>query len=242
MGDEVGNRRSCAADADGLEAAAEHTPAEETAFERAEEGKGEEGDKDGEAESGGDVVEEHVGDERDEAAGDVGEGDGERGAMGLVGRGFFEAEFEAHHEVDPGGRIGFEGGEDGLCAQAGNVVLLKDLVDLFFLVPGAIDDLALFAEALGAVVLGVSAGGEISAQAHGDGAGGDLGETGQDDEARGGDGSGESGREGEGDGEPVGQADDDVADGLAGLEVLLLMRMVVVVSVRRVTGLSRGGI
>ena len=98
-------------------------------------------------------------------------------------------------------------------------ILLEDLVDLFFFVVGAVEDLALFALALGDVVLGVSAGGEVAAEAHGDGAGGDLGEAGEDDDVGGGDGSGEAGGEGEGDGEPVGEADDDVADGFGGLEV-----------------------
>jgi hypothetical protein len=36
-----------------------------------------------------------------------------------------------------------------------------------------------------------------------------------------GDGSGEAGGEGEGDGKPVGEADDDVAHGLGGLEMTL---------------------
>ena len=109
--------------------------------------------------------------------------------------------------------------EDGGGGGAVDGVLLEDLVDLFFFVVGALDDLALFAAELGGVVLGVSAGGEVSAEAHGDGAGGDLGEAGEDDDVRGGDGSGESGGEGEGDGEAVGEADDDVADGFGGLEV-----------------------
>ena len=139
--------------------------------------------------------------------------------MGAVGGGLFEAEFEAHHEVDPGGGILFERGEDGSGAGAVDGVLLEDLVDLFFFVVGAFDDLALFALALGDVVLGVAAGGEVAAEAHGDGAGGDLGEAGEDDDVRGGDGSGETGGEGEGDGEAVGEADDDVANGFGGLEV-----------------------
>lgn len=72
-------------------------------------------------------------------------------------------------------------------------------------------------------MLGVSAGGEVSAEAHGDGAGGDLGEAGEDDEVRGAYGSGETGGEGEGDGEAVGEADDGVADDLAGVEVVLVV-------------------
>jgi hypothetical protein len=64
-------------------------------------------------------------------------------------------------------------------------------------------------------VLGVAARGEIAAETHGDGSGGDLGEAGKDNDARGGDGSGEACGEGEGNGKAVRPADDDVADGLA---------------------------
>ncbi len=165
------------------------------------------------------VGDEHVGQQRDEASGDVGERDGEGGAVGAVGGRLFEAEFEAHHEVDPGGGVLLEGGEDGGGGGAVDGVLLEDLVDLFLFVVGAFDDFTLFAVAFGDVVLGVSAGGEVAAETHGDGAGGDLGEAGEDDDVGGGDGSGEAGGEGEGDGETVGEADDDVADGCGGLEV-----------------------
>ena len=143
--------------------------------------------------------------------------------MGLVWGWLFEPQFKAHHEVDPSGGILLERGEDGFGVCAGDVVLLEDLVDLFFFVARALDDLALFAVAFRGVVLGVSAGGEISAKAHGDGAGGDLGDSGENDEVRGGDGTGETGGEGEGNGEAVGEANDHVADDLAGLEVMLVM-------------------
>ena len=46
--------------------------------------------------------------------------------------------------------------EDGCGAGAVDGVLLEDLVDLFFFVVGAFDDLALFADLLGRVVLGVA--------------------------------------------------------------------------------------
>ncbi len=68
----------------------------------------------------------------------------------------------------------------GACAVDG--VLLEDLVDLFLFVVGAFDDLALFALSFGDVVLGVAAGSEIAAEAHGDGTGGDLGKAGEDDD------------------------------------------------------------
>ena len=98
----------------------------------------------------------------------------------------------------------FEGVEDGCGGGAVDGIVLEDFVDLFFFIVGALDDFALFALTLGDVVLGVSAGSEVSAEAHGDGAGGDLGEAGEDDDVSGGDGSGEACGEGEGDGEAVG--------------------------------------
>ena len=158
--------------------------------------------------------------------------------MGAIGGGLFEAELEAHHEVDPGGGVLLERVENRGGAGAVDGVLLEDLVDLFFFVAGAFDDLALFAQAFGGVVLGVAAGGEIAAKAHGDGAGSDLGKAGEDDDVGGGDGSGESGGEGEGNGEAVGEADDDVANGLGGLEVSF---DVGIVGVGRVGYILHGG-
>ena len=145
--------------------------------------------------------------------------------MGAGGGGFFEAEFEAHHEVDPGGGVLFEGVEDRCGGCAVDRVLLEDFVDLFFFIMGALDYFALFALTLGDVVLGVSSGGEVSAETHGDGAGGDLGEAGEDDNVRGGDSSGETGGESERDGESVGESDDYVADGGGGLEVAFDVRV-----------------
>jgi len=63
---------------------------------------------------------------------------------------------------------------------------------------GDFDDLALLADFFVGVVLGITAGGEVSAKTHGDGAGGNFGEASDDDEASGGDGTGEAGGEGEG--------------------------------------------
>jgi hypothetical protein len=169
---------------------------------------------------------EHVGEQRDEAAGDVGGGDSEGGTMGSVGGGFFEAELEAHHEIDPCGGVLFQRVQDRGGAGAVDGILLEYLVDLLLFVVGAFDDLALFAEALGDVVLGVATGREIAAETHGDGASGDFGEAGEDYDVGRGDRSGETGGEGEGDSEAVGEADDDVADSLSGLEVALYVGVV----------------
>lgn len=62
---------------------------------------------------------------------------------------------------------------------------------------------------------------KVPSETHGDGAGGDFGYAGGEDDGGGGIGAGETGGEGEGDGESVGDADDDVADDIAGGEVLL---------------------
>ena len=67
----------------------------------------------------------------------------------------------------------------GAASLALDAVGVEDLVDLLLFVPAALDDFALFAQALAAVVLGVAARGEIAAQPHGDGAGGDLRQPGE---------------------------------------------------------------
>ena len=214
-----------AANGDGLESALEDVGTEGAAFGSAEDGEGDEGDDDRDAQGGGDVGEDHVGSERDDAAGHVGDGNGEGGTDGTAGGGRFEAELEAHHEVHVGLGVGLEGAKDRRCGFVVDTVLLEDLVDFGGLVFRAGDDFEFLAAAFGGEVLGVAARGEVAAEAHGDGAGGDFGESGGDDEVSGGDGSGETGGEGEGDGEAVGEADDDVADRLGGGEVDFVMIM-----------------
>jgi len=61
----------------------------------------------------------------------------------------------------------------------------------------------------------------VPAKPHGDGAGSYFGYAGGENDGGGGIGAGEAGGEGEGDGEAVGNADYDVADYLAGGEVVL---------------------
>jgi len=73
-------------------------------------------------------------------------------------------------------------------------------------------------------MLGVSASREVTAEAHGDRAGGDLGETGEDDDVGRGDSSGEASCEGERDGKAVGETDDDIPNGGGGLEVTFYVR------------------
>ncbi len=84
VSDEVSDGCGCPPDAHGLECAAKGPAAKQAAFESTEQGESNQGDDDGDAECGGVPLKEHVGDERDEAARDVGECDREGRAMGLV--------------------------------------------------------------------------------------------------------------------------------------------------------------
>ncbi len=133
--------------------------------------------------------------------------------------GLFEAQFEAHHEVDPGCRVLFECIQDRSRASTIDLVLLEDLVDLFFFVMGTLDDLAFFADLFGGVMFGVPPCGEIAAEAHGDGSCSNLGKTGEDDDLRRGNSSGEACSERKRNGETVGESNDDVTNGVGGFEV-----------------------
>ena len=86
-------------------------------------------------------------------------------------------------------------------------------------------DLARLPRALRVVVLDLAARGEIPAQAHGDGAGGDLGEPRGDDQVRRRHGAREARRQRERDGETVGHPEDDVAKDVATSEMRLDMRV-----------------
>jgi len=115
------------------------------------------------------------------------------GAVGAITGGLFEAQFEPHHEVDPGVGILFERMQHGGGAGAVDGVLFEDLVDLFLFVVCALDDLALFPNLFRRIVFRVTLSGEITAEAHGDRTSSYLRETGENDDVRGRDSSGESG-------------------------------------------------
>ena len=114
----------------------------------------------------------------------------------------------------------------GAALAAIDGVLFEDLVDLFFFVASAFDDLALFADLFRRIVFGVTLGGEIAAKAHRDRARSYLRQAGEDNDVGGSDSSGESGGESKWNGEPIGEADDDVANGFSGLEVSFDVRIV----------------
>lgn len=218
-GQSVGYGGGGSSNGDGLDGAAEPSSTYELSFERAEEGKSDEGDDNRELEGSKVVAYQHVGEQRNDSSDDVRTGDGKGRAVGAVCGRLFEAKLEAHHEVDPLRGVLFERGEDRCGGGAFDRILLEDLVDLFLFVLGTLDDLAFFAMTFGDVVLGISAGGEVAAEAHGDRSGSDLGEAGEDDDVGRGDRSRQTRRKGEGDGEAVGESDDDIANGGAGLEV-----------------------
>ena len=107
---------------------------------------------------------------------------------------------------------------------AGQSIVGENLLHLAGFLVGNLFDLAFFAQALACVMLGVAAGGEISAETHGDGAGGDFGHAGDDHEAAVVHGAGNSGSQREGNGQAVGHSDDNVADDFARGEVALNVR------------------
>src|SRR6266436_311150 len=153
---------------------------------------------------------EHVGGERDQPARDVcpADDDGARPRAGGVG--FLEPELEAHHEVAPRLRAPAEGLDDGRALLGGETVRLEQLPDLLGLDLGLLRDLDLLPRALPDVVLEVTLAGQVAPQAHGDGAGGNLGDAGGDDERRRIDGARDSRRQRERHCETVGHADDNV--------------------------------
>src|SRR6185437_4093045 len=221
LGEEERGGGGHAADQGGLEGGAERGRAGEAALDVAEQQQRRAGDADRGPQRGAERNGGEVGGERDEAAGDVGSGNGDGAGPGAAGLGGFEAELEAHHEVAPGGGALGEALDHGHAVGGGEAVGFEDLGHLAALVVGALDDLALFARQFAGVMLGVAAGGEEAAQAHGDRAGGNFGQAGGDHDAGGEGRAAEASGEGEGDGEAVGHADDQVADAGAAGEVVL---------------------
>src|SRR5271169_4117629 len=90
-----------AADEDRLERAAHGPRAGEAALHVSEECQGRERDRNGGGEAGAHVRVDEVGAEGDEAARDVGAGDGQGAGDGAPWVGLLETELEAHHEIDP---------------------------------------------------------------------------------------------------------------------------------------------
>src|SRR6185369_17441683 len=106
-----------------------------------------------------------------------------------------EAQLETLHEVDPVAWLPFQGLNDGPRFVFAEAIGLKHLRHLaHFLVRNLLHFTLLTFAFLG-VVLGVAFSREITAEAHRDGAGGDFGKTGSDDDAGVIDSAGQSSRE-----------------------------------------------
>src|ERR1019366_7849645 len=97
----------------------------------------------------------------------------------------------------------------------------EDLADLLLLLARNLGDLLALPLPLAGPGVGLALGGEVAAESHRDGAGGQLRNARDEDDACVRDGAGEAGREREGDGEAVGHPEDDVAHDLGPREVRL---------------------
>src|ERR1035437_2593288 len=131
-----------------------------------------------------------------------------------------DRKLETHHEIHPAVPIGADGIHYGADMFLGHAEAAKYIGHLVALFLREFDGLAKFAGALAFVVVAVRARGQIPAEAHGDGPGGDFGESGDDHQlAGGGHRPGEPGSQREGNREAIGHSDDDIADGVRGFEV-----------------------
>lgn len=146
---------------------------------------------------------------------EVAEAHGDGRLPGGSGIGFLELEFKVHHELHPA-LFTLGGGDTQLVddapgAVARDTVLFEHLINLLPLALGAVIDLPTFALVLGLPVLPLGSGGEVGAQAHGDHAGEELGQTADDDELGAPQGR-EAGGQRKGHGETIRKANGDVAD------------------------------
>src|SRR6185437_7467328 len=176
VGEEEGGGGGEATDQGGLQGAAPRGDVGIARLDEAENQEGEERDSDGDPQRGENLADEHVRSERNQSADDVGRGDGAGAASGARSLGLFEAELEAHHEIDPTSLIGADSVDDWAYVLVGEAVAAKNFGDFLLLLVGDFDGLLDFAAALGSVMLGVGLGGEVAAESHGDGAGDDFGE------------------------------------------------------------------
>src|SRR5262245_5005846 len=122
-------------------------------------------------------MEENVGRKWDESPGDVGARDRQRAGYGAFRIGFFEAELEPHHEVDPVARLLSQSLDDGPRLLFSQAVSLEDFGDFAHLFVWNLGDFAFLALAFFGVVFGVALGGHVAAEAHRDRSGGDLRQT-----------------------------------------------------------------
>jgi hypothetical protein len=92
----------------------------------------------------------------------------------------------------------------------GESISLEDFENLARLFVGDLLDFPLFAPQFAGVVVGVVSRGEVSAQPHSDGSGGDLGQSGHHDNPRGGVGARQAGGQSEWNSQTIRHSNDDV--------------------------------
>ena len=120
--------------------------------------------------------------------------------------------------------IGADGRDHGLDGLFAHAVAAEDVGHFLGFLVGEMFGFIHLAAAFGFVMVAVRSRGEVSSEAHGDGAGGDFRQAGDDHDVSCGESPGEAGGKGEGNGETVGHADNDVANGFRRLEVLFDVR------------------
>jgi hypothetical protein len=224
LGNPEGRRRGKAADQYGLPGAAQGAGGGEAPLDVAEHRQGQQGNYHRPDQRLPDHAQEKIRRQRDQAAGDVGQGDGGGADAGALRLGLFQPQLEPHHEVHPFLLVGAQGVHGGGDDFLGQAVFAENQGDLGGLLLGHFARLALLAGQLRSVVLGVGARRQVAAQAHGNGPGGDFREPGGEDQAGVGHRARQPGGQGERHRQAVGHTDDDVADGFRGGEVLLDVR------------------
>lgn len=164
-----------------------------------------------------DVGHDKVRNHGDQAADEVAEAHGDARDPRAVNVGPLEAQRKVDHEARPVGAVAAELVDERLGGGAGDGVALQDGVDLGALGVGHGVDVAALARLLRGVVVALRDGGQVRAEAHGDHAREELGQAAHDDnlaaaEAR------QAGRQGKGHRQPVGEANDDVAQDVGRVE------------------------
>src|SRR6185437_6001402 len=183
-GDSKGHGGGESTNQGGLEAAANDRHAGETAFDAAENREGDNRDSNGYPQSAVGVLENQVGAQWYQAADDVGHGNG-KGTLPCTGRvWFFQAQFEAHHEIDPVFRTLPQGVDHGGAFIFGKAIAFENVFHFlrFDFRLGA--DFLFFTDSLAGVMLGVATCGQVAAQAHRNRTGGNFGKPGGDNDLR----------------------------------------------------------
>src|SRR5271157_2541295 len=165
------------------------------------------------------AVQEQIRPQRDETSADARNGNRQGTLQSTLGIRLLQAKLEAHHEVHPLLRLAGEGLDDGGAFMWCESVVGKDILHLARLLVWDLLHFAHLAQPLAFVVLGIALRGEISAQTHGDGAGGDLSQPRDDNDVAVVHRTGKPGGQREGHSQPVRHSNNDIADNVARREV-----------------------